>query len=85
MTALHHDLSVFDIFGVLCCAGGTLVLPDADGLREPAHWRALMARHGVTLWNSVPAFLSMLADELEATGARPRPCAGASCPGTSFR
>ncbi|RKK01275.1 amino acid adenylation domain-containing protein, partial [Teichococcus wenyumeiae] len=73
LTALHHDLSVFDIFGVLCCAGGTLVLPDADGLREPAHWRALMARHGVTLWNSVPAFLSMLADELEATGGAAPP------------
>ena len=25
VTALHHDLSVFDIFGMLAYAGGTLV------------------------------------------------------------
>lgn len=68
LTALHHDLSVFDIAGVLCCAGGALVLPAAEGLREPAHWDALMRAHGVTLWNSVPAFLGMLADHLETAG-----------------
>lgn len=71
LTALHHDLSVFDIFGMLCCAGGTLVFPDAAGLREPAHWQSLMAREGVTVWNTVPAFMGMLVDHLEANpGAR---------------
>ncbi len=64
LTALHHDLSVYDIFGVLA-AGGTIVVPDAAKLREPAHWAALMRREGVTVWNSVPAFLEMLVEHLE--------------------
>lgn len=64
LTALHHDLSVFDIFGVLG-AGGTLILPEADSRLDPAHWTGLMAHHGVTLWNSVPAFAGMLADYLD--------------------
>ncbi len=67
MTALHHDLSVFDIFAVLAFAGGTLVLPAPKDLREPAAWAALMQAQAVTLWNSVPAFMSMLTDHL-ATG-----------------
>jgi len=64
LTALHHDLSVYDIFGVLV-GGGTIVVPDAAGTRDPAHWAELMARERVTLWNSVPAFLEMLVEYLE--------------------
>lgn len=69
LTALHHDLSVFDIFGILA-AGATLVLPDADSRLDPAHWVAVMARHRVTLWNSVPAFAAMLADYLDLASDR---------------
>src|SRR5262249_17223116 len=65
LTALHHDLSVFDIFGMLSIIGGTVVLPDANRTRDPAHWTQLMAQHGVTLWNSVPAFMQMLVAYLE--------------------
>ncbi|ASA21625.1 non-ribosomal peptide synthetase [Paenibacillus donghaensis] len=61
LSALNFDLSVFDIFGMLS-AGGTLVLPDKDHLRNPAHWLELMNRTGVTLWNTVPALLSMLTE-----------------------
>jgi amino acid adenylation domain-containing protein len=61
LTALHHDLSVFDIFGVLG-AGATLVLPSAPLQRDPGHWTELMAAHTVTLWNSVPAFMAMLVE-----------------------
>ncbi|MFD0663417.1 non-ribosomal peptide synthetase [Thermocatellispora tengchongensis] len=68
LTALHHDMSAFDLLGVLG-AGGTLVLPDADAVRDPAHWIRLMRDHGVTLWNSVPAMLEMLLDHPEAAGA----------------
>ncbi len=64
LTALHHDLSVFDIFGVLA-AGATLVLPDEDRRLDPEHWLELSASHQVTLWNSVPAFAGMLADYLD--------------------
>ncbi len=69
LTALHHDLSVYDIFGVLA-AGGAMVIPDADRIRDPEHWAELMATGEVTVWNSVPAFLQMLVEYLEARAER---------------
>ncbi|MFI0421227.1 amino acid adenylation domain-containing protein [Spongiactinospora sp. 9N601] len=68
LTAPHHDMAAFDLLGVLG-AGGTLVLPDADAVRDPGHWIGLMRDHGVTLWNSVPATLEMLLDHPEAATA----------------
>ncbi|HEU5186255.1 MAG TPA: amino acid adenylation domain-containing protein [Gemmatimonadaceae bacterium] len=64
ITALHHDLSVFDIFGGLG-AGATLVVPDHAQRRDPGHWTDLVAREGVTTWNSVPAFVEMLVEYVE--------------------
>jgi amino acid adenylation domain-containing protein len=69
LTALHHDLSVYDIFGMLS-AGGTLILPNADAVREPCHWADLMIQHQVTLWNSVPAMMEMLVDYVEAQSVK---------------
>lgn len=66
LTALHHDLSVYDVFGGLL-AGATLVLPDAAKLRDPAHWVELLVSERITFWNSVPAFLEMLVEHLEHT------------------
>ncbi|WP_338146647.1 amino acid adenylation domain-containing protein [Streptomyces boncukensis] len=65
LTALHHDMSVFDLFGVLG-AGGALVVPRAAERREAAHWARLMTEHGVTVWNSVPAMMEMLVQQPEA-------------------
>ncbi|MFI6294957.1 amino acid adenylation domain-containing protein [Nonomuraea sp. NPDC050790] len=65
LAALGFDLSVYDVFGVLA-AGGTLVLPGASGRGDPARWARLVAEHGVTLWNSVPAQLQMLEHYLSA-------------------
>lgn len=59
LTALHHDMSVYDIFGVLA-AGGTIVMPEAEGRRDPAKWSELIQGHGVTIWNSVPAMMEMM-------------------------
>lgn len=59
VTALHHDMSVYDIFGLLA-AGGAIVMPDRDGTRSPDHWVDLIDRHHVNVWNSVPAFMEML-------------------------
>jgi pyochelin synthetase len=59
VTALHHDMSVYDIFGLLA-AGGAIVMPDREGTRSPDHWVELIDLHNVTLWNSVPAFMEML-------------------------
>jgi len=64
LSALHHDLSVYDVFGTLA-AGAALVIPDPDRLRDPAHWAELMAAEGVTIWNSVPTFLQLLVEYLE--------------------
>lgn len=69
LAALDFDLSVYDIFGTLA-AGGTLVLPDESDRREPARWPVLLAEHGVTVWNSVPALLDLL---LAAAGEEPLP------------
>jgi amino acid adenylation domain-containing protein len=67
LTAPYHDMSVFDVFGVLG-AGGTLVLPDANRRTDPDHWRDLIDRYRVTVWNSVPAMLEMLLDRLRDKG-----------------
>jgi len=67
LSALNFDLSVYDVFGVLA-AGGALVMPEHAGLRDPAHWREIMAEYGVTLWNSVPALKQMLVEYLESRG-----------------
>ncbi len=69
LSALSFDLSVWDLFGVLA-AGAALVLPDADKLRDPAHWAELMRRERVSVWNSVPALMLMQVEHLEACGER---------------
>ncbi|HEY4035382.1 MAG TPA: amino acid adenylation domain-containing protein, partial [Ktedonobacteraceae bacterium] len=68
LSALNFDLSVYDIFGVLA-AGGTIVMPPDDALRDPATWLDLLVQEQVTLWNTVPALLEML---VEYTEARPQ-------------
>lgn len=68
LSSLSFDLSVYDIFGMLA-AGGRLVLPGPDRLRDPGHWLDLMQRHRVTVWNSVPALLSMLVEGGREIGA----------------
>ncbi|RMH93587.1 amino acid adenylation domain-containing protein [Lysobacter pythonis] len=61
ISALHHDMSVFDLF-VTLASGAALVMPAHAKRREPAHWLALMHEHRVSVWNSVPAFMQMLLD-----------------------
>jgi amino acid adenylation domain-containing protein len=69
LSSLNFDLSVYDIFGTLA-AGGVVVIPDGAHLRDPAHWADLVARHRVTLWNSVPALMQMLVEYLKGHGQR---------------
>jgi len=61
LSSLSFDLSVYDIFGTLA-AGGAIVLPAAEDCRDPVHWAALVAREGVTIWNSVPALMKLFCD-----------------------
>ena len=60
LSDLSFDLSVFDIFGTLA-AGATIVMPNSSGTKDPAHWLQLINREQVTVWNSVPALMGMLA------------------------
>ncbi|MCH9684935.1 MAG: amino acid adenylation domain-containing protein, partial [Deltaproteobacteria bacterium] len=60
ITALEHDLSIFDIFGMLSVVGGTVVLCESADRMRPDRWIDQIRRHEVTVWNSVPAFVGML-------------------------
>lgn len=64
LSSLSFDLSVYDIFGMLA-VGGTIVLPAAGALRDPASWLEVMVQNRVTVWNSVPALLQMLVEHCE--------------------
>ena len=59
ISALDFDLSVYDIFGMLS-AGGAVVTITEDMKRDPASWKRLIENCGVTVWNTVPAIMSML-------------------------
>ncbi|MFO0566278.1 MAG: amino acid adenylation domain-containing protein [Polyangiaceae bacterium] len=59
VSALGFDMSVYEILGTLA-AGATLVLPDAGDTRDPDEIATLVARYGVTIWNSAPALLDAL-------------------------
>ncbi|MEC4812395.1 MAG: amino acid adenylation domain-containing protein [Scytonema sp. PMC 1069.18] len=61
LSSLSFDLSVYDIFGTLA-AGGTIIIPEVAATPNPDHWVKLMAREGVTLWNSVPALMQILVE-----------------------
>ncbi len=65
VSAVHFDLSVYDVFGALS-AGAALVIPDAARAADPAHWLELCERFGVTVWNSVPAIAGLLAEHAQA-------------------
>ncbi|HSK75747.1 MAG TPA: amino acid adenylation domain-containing protein [Thermoanaerobaculia bacterium] len=64
LSSLSFDLSVYDLFGLLA-AGGAAVLAPAGARRDPALWADLVGRHRVSLWNTVPALMEMLVDEVE--------------------
>ncbi|GAA2612994.1 amino acid adenylation domain-containing protein [Actinomadura fulvescens] len=67
ISALDFDLSVYDIFGLLGAGGSVLALDESER-RDPERWLDLMARHQVTVWNSVPVLVDMLVSAAEAAG-----------------
>lgn len=64
LTNLHHDMSAYDVFGILI-AGGSIILPEHDKAKDPEHWVQLINENGVTVWNSVPAMMEMLLQYME--------------------
>jgi amino acid adenylation domain-containing protein len=61
MTPLHHDMSVYDIFGMLS-AGGKIVIPDEKVRKEPALLADLLLKERVSIWNSVPSLIDVFVD-----------------------
>jgi amino acid adenylation domain-containing protein len=64
VSGLHFDLSVYDVFG-MAAAGGTVVLPEASDTPDPRRWAELVAREGITVWNSVPSLLDLLLSHVD--------------------
>lgn len=64
ISRLNFDLSVYDIFGAFH-AGAAVVVPNSEDRTDPAHWLKLMQEAQVSIWNSVPALMSMLLDYTE--------------------
>lgn len=62
LTNLCHDMSMYDIFGMIA-VGGTIVIPERDGARDPKQWSELIQKYQVSIWNSVPAFAEMFFTE----------------------
>ncbi|MFE5027987.1 amino acid adenylation domain-containing protein [Streptomyces sp. NPDC056656] len=64
LSSPSFDMSVYELVG-MTLAGGTVVLPDRERTKDPAHWAELLTAHGVTVWNSAPALLDLLATHAE--------------------
>lgn len=61
ISSLNFDLSVYDIFGTLA-AGAALFIPREEDRKNPGAWGRSIAKYGITVWNSVPAFLQMMTE-----------------------
>lgn len=70
LSSLSFDLSVFDIFGALA-AGATIVIPEATRADDPSHWRELVERERVTIWNSVPILFQLFLQHCGAAAPPP--------------
>jgi amino acid adenylation domain-containing protein len=58
LSDLSFDLAIYDVFGMLL-AGGCIVFPEYQKVKEPSHWQALVKKHNITVWNSVPMLYAM--------------------------
>ena len=67
ISSLSFDMCVYEVLGTLA-AGGAMIMPLPAQLHDVTHWADLVARHGVTVWNSAPQLLDMLVSYTE-----PRP------------
>jgi amino acid adenylation domain-containing protein len=67
LSSPSFDMSVYEFLGITA-AGGTVVVPDQERTRDPAHWTELLTAERVTVWNSAPALLGLLVDHLEQAG-----------------
>lgn len=66
------DLSVYDVFGLLA-AGGSVAIPASQDVPDLAQLYEFARDAGVTIWNSVPAYASLLADYVKNSDRPPLP------------
>ncbi len=67
VSAFNFDLSVYDLFGSVA-AGASLSFPAPEAALDPTAWLDLALAHEITIWNSVPALLSLLVEAAERRG-----------------
>ncbi|MFE3475596.1 amino acid adenylation domain-containing protein [Streptomyces bacillaris] len=70
LSSPSFDMSVYEFLG-LTTAGGTVVLPEPSLAKDPQHWAELLTTHRITVWNSAPALLELVVEQLESGGAPP--------------
>lgn len=70
VAAVHHDMSVFDVF-VAPAAGGSVCVLDHARQRDPEHWVRRGRSAGVNAVCAVPAVIGMLCDGIDHVGAGP--------------
>ena len=64
LSNLSFDLSVYDMFGMFS-AGGAVVMPRDEDVKNPVSWIQLVSENKITVWNSVPTFMEMLCTHAE--------------------
>jgi len=64
LSKIAFDLSIYDLFGCFD-VGGSLVLPNEESAKNPAHWLDLIETYHVNIWNSVPALFKMYLNEMQ--------------------
>ncbi len=57
---LHFDMSVFDIYVAVKSGSSVVIIPESDAL-FPAKLAELIAQKKITVWNSVPSALTLMA------------------------
>jgi amino acid adenylation domain-containing protein len=67
LSSIGFDLSVYDVFGLLA-VGGKLVLPDTGRELDAAHVLRLLSQHQVTIWNTVPEYMKIMAEHASSRG-----------------
>ncbi|MEJ0090102.1 MAG: amino acid adenylation domain-containing protein [Limisphaerales bacterium] len=67
--SLSFDISIWEIFTPLI-SGAQLILPKADGHKDPAYLVHLMAAHKITMAHFGPALLQAIVDEPEFSNCK---------------
>jgi len=64
LSSMCFDLSVYDIFGALSTGALLVLVPDQKDIRNLVK---VVEKEGITVWNSVPAIMDLLVENLRTT------------------